>query len=155
MNVSFSDEELLAALYKAAVHGHSEIVDILLSQMRKKQYYNRSCVNVVLQLVTQRKEDEAFKILLSMKPIKTIDGKVAGSGRFFIRHIVKMNCSTEKIVEFCRKLVHTKKNSRAFFVALEAANTFERTQLVDPLLNEIKDDGSNLNSLGSILASHP
>ena len=154
MNLSFSDEDLFAALYKAAVHGHPEAVDILLSQMKKKKNYNRFCVNVILQLITQRKEDEAFKILLSMTPNKTVDGKVAKSGRFFIRHIVKMDCSPDKIVEFCRKLVHSEKNSRAFLIALEAANIFEKTELVDPLLNEIKDSGRN-NSLGSILASQP
>ncbi|XP_046643732.1 leucine-rich PPR motif-containing protein, mitochondrial-like isoform X2 [Daphnia pulicaria] len=153
MNISFSDGDLLAALYKAAVHGHSEAVDILLNRMRKDRDYNRSCVNIILQLVTQRKENEAFKILLSMKPKRTIDGKVPGSGRFFIRHIVKTNCSSDKIVEFCRKLVQTEKNSRAFFIALEAANIFERIELVDPLLNEIRDGGSFANSLGAILAS--
>jgi len=51
-------------------------------------------------------------------------------------------------------LVQTEKNSRAFFIALETANSFERIELVDVLLNEIKDGGNNyLNSLGSILAS--
>ncbi len=153
MNISFSDGDLLVALYKAAVHGHSEAVDVLLSRMKKDRDYNRSCVNIILQLVTQRKEDEAFKILLSMKPKRKINGKVPGSGRFFIRHIVKTNCSPDKIVEFCRKLVQTEKNSRAFFLALEAANIFERIELIDPLLNEIKDGGSYANLLGSILAS--
>ena len=154
MNISFSDGDLLAALYKAAVHGHSEAVDILLSQMRKDREYNRSCMNIILQLITQCKEDEAFKILLSMKPRKTKDGTVLGSGQFFIRHLIKKNCSSNKIVEFCRKLVQTEKNSRAFFIALETANSFERIELVDVLLNEIKDGGNNyLNSLGSILAS--
>ena len=149
--IVFNDEDLLSVLYTAAVHGHSEIVDILLDHMKKDIGYNRACVNVILRLITQHKEDEAFKVLLSMKPSRIIDGRRIASGRFFIRHIVRENRPYDKIVSFCQDLVQSGKNGRAFFTAIEAASRYERTELVNLLLKVIKSDDCRPYLLGPLL----
>lgn len=155
-DIVFSDEDLLAALYAAAVHGHSEIVDVLLSHMKKGISYNRACVHIILRLITQRKEDAAFKVLMSMKPPRIVDGRMTASGRFFIRHIVKSDCPSEKIISFCQELVQSGKHFRAFFTAIEAASRYEKTDLVNLLLNEIKSDKNNCRPhlLGPLLVLH-
>lgn len=120
--------------------------------MKKSLGYHQACVNIILRLVTQRKEDEAFKVLLSMKPL-SIDGRVIPSGRFFIRHVVKLNCPSEKIISYCQKLVETGKNVRAFFTAIEIASSLEKTELMECLLREMKNEKNSFRShfLGSLL----
>lgn len=151
-DIQFSDDDFLEAYYTAAVHGHPEVGDMLLNHMRKSAGYNRSCVGVILRLVTKRKESEAFQILLSMKP-RLLDGRATPSGRFFIRHVVKSDCPPEKIISFCQQLVQSGKNVRAFFTAIEAASSLEKHELVERLLKEMKSDKNSVKShfLGPLL----
>ena len=120
--------------------------------MRKNAGYNRSCVSLILRLVTKHKENEAFKLLLSMKP-RLLDGRATPSGRFFIRHVVKSDCHPEKIVSFCQDLVQSGKNVRAFFTAIEAASSMEKPELMERLLQEMKSDKNSVKShfLGPLL----
>lgn len=120
--------------------------------MKKTLGYNRACVNIILRLVTQRKEDEAFKVLLSMKP-RIIDGRTTPSGRFFIRQVVKTDCSSEKIILYCQQLVQTGKNVRAFFTAVEAASSLGKSELMERLFKEMKGDKNSLRPhfLGPLL----
>lgn len=153
--LTLSYDDLLAAVYVAAIHGHSHIVDMLLERMKKSLGYNRICVNVILRLIAQSREDEAFKVLLHMKPVQFAEGRTAQSGRFFIHHVVKSNCTSDKIISFCQQLVQTEKNIRAFFMALQAASSLERTDLVTCLLKEIKKDKHRHHFLGSVLVCNP
>lgn len=131
------DRDLLEVLYTAAANNHSTIVDDLLTRMRKFSGYNQDCINVILRLVNNGKEDEAFKVLLSMKPPLLTDGQIPAIGGFFVRQVVKSKCNTEKIVNFCRHLVDSGLNPRAYFRALEASNAFENGELSRVLLQEI------------------
>ncbi len=66
----------MEVLYTAAVHGHSKIVDYLLSQMSRFSGYNQDCFNVILRLINLQQVDQAFKVLKSMKPIQLTNGQV-------------------------------------------------------------------------------
>lgn len=135
--VIMHDRDLLEVLYTAAVNNHSSVVDDLLTRMRKLSGYNQDCINVILRLVNCGQEDEAFKVLLSMKPPLLNDGQMPSVGGFFIRQVVKCRCKPEKIVKFCQKLVDSGMNPRAYFRALEAANAFGDKDLSQVLLQEI------------------
>lgn len=142
--VALHDRDLLEVLYTSAVNGHSAIVDSLLSKMRKHAGYNQDCINVVLRLVNHKKEDEAFKVLLSMKNSALNDGKVPAVGSFFVKQIIKANCSPEKIISFCDRLVESGMNNRAFFRALEVANALNKTELSNLLLKQIQKQKESL-----------
>lgn len=135
---------MLEVLFSAAVHGQSAVVDYLLSRMPKTSGYNQDCVNVILRLVNYQKEDEAFKVLMTMKPGLLMDGQTASTGNFFIRQIVKAKCSPEKIVSFCQRLVDAGLNSRAYFRALESSNALEDAELSTLLLRKIQDQKESL-----------
>ena len=138
------DRDLLEVLYSAAIHEHYEIVDTLLSQMKKISGYNQDCYNVILRLINQRQEEQAFKVLLGMKPVTQADGQTTATGAFFIRQIVKSNCSPDKIVSFCQRLVDSGLNNRAFFRALEVANTLGRVEIANLLLKHIQKQKDSL-----------
>lgn len=125
------------------MNGHLSILDYLLTIARKDWGYNRSCVNLVFRLVCQKQEDAAFKILLSMKPIFSKDGRPLPSGNFFIRHLVRCGCAPEKIIKFCRELVTSRKNSKAFFKALEAAALYNDTVLTSQIMHKLQGNRSS------------
>lgn len=112
--------------------------------MKKNSGFNQDCVNVVLRLVNRKKEDDAFKVLLDMKPVILTDRQASATGNFFIRQIVKANCSTEKIVSFCQRLVDSGLNNRAYFRALEAANSFGKTEISNAVLKQIQKQKDSL-----------
>ncbi len=143
-DIAIHDRDLLEVLYSAAINGHDTVVDALLSQMKKLSGYNQDCFNVILRLINHRQEEQAFKVLLGMKPITQQDGQTTAAGGFFIRQIVKSNCAPEKIVSFCQRLVESGLNNRAFFRALEVANSFGRVDVANILLKQIQKQKDSL-----------
>lgn len=134
----FHHRDLLEVLFTAAVHEQPQVVDFLLSRMPQFSGYHHDCVNIVLRLVNRKKEDEAFKVLLTMKPGLSQDGQTTWTGSFFIRQIVKANCPPDKIVAYCERLVESGLNNRAFLFALETSNAIHNTELSAKLLKHIK-----------------
>lgn len=134
----------MEVLYSAAVNEKSEIVDSVLGRMQKASGYNQDCVNIILRLINHKKEEEAFKVLLAMKPVILSDGQTSATGGFFIRQIVKSNCSPDKIVSFCQKLVDSGLNNRAFFRALEVANSLGKSDISNLVLKQIQKQKDTL-----------
>jgi hypothetical protein len=64
-------------LYTAAIHGHSAIFDAVLNQMNRSSGYNQDCFNIILRLINHKQEDQAFKVLKTMKPIQLANGQVS------------------------------------------------------------------------------
>lgn len=143
-DIGLSDRDFFEVLYSASVTGHDSLVDALLSRMSKTSGYNQDCVNIILRLVNRHKEEDAFKVLMSMKPGLSNEGRVPQTGGFFIRQIVKAKSDPEKVVSFCRKLIDSGMNSFALFRALEASNAHENKILSGRLLKEIQTFKSDL-----------
>lgn len=134
----------MEVLYSAAVKDNSAVVESVLSQMQKTSGYNQDCVNIILRLINHKKEEEAFKVLLAMKPVVLGDGQTSATGGFFIRQIIKSNCSPDKIVSFCQRLVDSGLNTRAFFRALDAANSFGKSDISNLVLKQIQKQKDSL-----------
>lgn len=66
----------MEVLYTAAIHGHPAIVDDLLNQMNRSSGYNQDCYNIILRLINHQQEDQAFKVLKTMKPVQLANGQV-------------------------------------------------------------------------------
>ena len=137
--MSLHHRDFLEVIYSAAINNRVEIVDYLMDRMSKSTGYNQDCVNIILRLVNQQQEDMGFKLLLSMKPGLLMDGATASTGNFFIRQIVKSNISSEKIVDFCQRLIDSGLNNRALFRALEVSNSLGKRNLSSVLLKSIKN----------------
>lgn len=140
----------------AAVNGHLTVLDYLLTLARKDAGYNRACVNQIFRLITKKQEDAAFKVLLSMKPVVSKDGRTLPSGNFFIRHLVRSGSAPEKILHFCQELVTSGKNSRAFYKALEVATVYNETALVSQLMRKIqgRKDSTKSHLLAPLLVCY-
>ena len=95
-------------------------------------------MNIILRLVNRHKEEDAFKVLMSMKPGLPIEGRTVQIGGFFIKQLVKAKSDPEKVVSFCRKLIDSGMNTFALFRALEASNTHGNEKLSKILLKEIQ-----------------
>lgn len=117
---------------------------MLLSRVQKNSGYNQDCFNVILRLINQKREDEAFKILMSMKPNLRADGQAFGTGVFFIRQVVKAKCPPEKIVLFCQRLAECGLNTRSYIRALEASNEVGNVELSARLLMHVKGQTESL-----------
>lgn len=74
--ITLHDRDLLEVLYTAAIHNHPTVVDNMLNLMNKSSGYNQDCFNVILRLVNHQQEDQAFRVLQSMKPVQLADGQV-------------------------------------------------------------------------------
>lgn len=142
--ISLHDRDLLEVLYSAALNDHQELVDKILGETRKFSGYNQDCINIILRLINQKKEDAALKVFNSMKPALLGDRQAQASGGFFIRQLVKANCAPEKIVSVCQSLCDSGLNNRAFFRALEAANSYGRPQIANAVLKEIQKQKDTL-----------
>lgn len=143
-DINLHDRDLLEIVFSAAIGDHLAIVDSILKQTKKFSGYNQDCVNIILRLVNQRKEDAAFKVFSSMKPAVSTDRQGQASGGFFIRQLVRANCAPEKIVAMCRNLVDSGLNNRAFFRALETANALGKSQIANVILKEIPKQKDSL-----------
>ena len=142
--IVLSDRDLFEVLHSAAINGHPSLVDALLSRVSKSSGYNQDCMNIIMRLINKNQEDEAFKVLMTMKPGLASDGRPQQSGNFFLKQIVKANCASDKIVGFCRKLIDSGMNHYAFFRALDASNTYGNVELSSALLKEIQVQKENL-----------
>lgn len=136
--ITLHDRDLLEVLYTAAIHNHPTVVDNMLNLMNKSSGYNQDCFNVILRLVNHQQEDQAFRVLQSMKPVQLADGQMSATGNFFIRQIIKSNCPPEKVISFCQQLVNSGLNNRAFFKALEMSNAFRKPEISNLLLKQIQ-----------------
>jgi hypothetical protein len=60
------------------------------------------------------------------------------TGNFFIKQIIKSNCSPQKVISICDQLVESGLNNRAYFKALELSNAHGKTDISNLILKRIQ-----------------
>ena len=60
------------------------------------------------------------------------------TGNFFIKQIIKSNCSPQKVISICDQLVESGLNNRAYFKALELSNAHRKTEMSNLILKRIQ-----------------
>lgn len=125
------------------MNGHINLVDTLLVRMPKRLFYNQLCIDVILRLINQKREDAAFRVLLSMK--RSAESTRQPLDAFFIHHIIKSQCLPNKIIDFCQQLVDLNLNPYAHIIAYDSAHAFLRCDLIMAYMNDTKLFGGKLS----------
>lgn len=135
------DKDVLDVVYALTLNGHGDLIDPIVDTLRKGAGYNQDAVNVILRLTNKGFEDVAFKLLKTMTRGSRTDGELVDTGNFFIKQLVKANCSSSKILNICKELQDNGLNSRALLTAIESGLSYGLIETALPLLKEAYKSG--------------
>lgn len=135
------DKDILDVVYALTLNGFGDLIDPIVETLRKSAGYNQDAVNLILRLTNKGYEDVAFKILKTMTRGSRADGELVDTGNFFIKQLVKANCSSSKILDICKELQDDGLNSRALLTAIESGLSYGLVETALPLLKEAHKAG--------------
>lgn len=135
------DKDLLEIVHGLIVNGHSQYVSTILAKTHKAFGYVQDSINTILKLINKGFLDESWTILESFPRQPKNDGSFPPVGRFFIKQMVRANCSKEKILEYCDKLDKTKMFSNGLMLAVEASLQLGNEELSYQFLEHLQSQG--------------
>ena len=121
-------------IFSAATHGHSEVANTLLGQMRNDYNYNQDCRNLITRLMLHKQTDVAYKALLTLNPVEQTG--LYPAVRFFIPLVVTADVPSQKIVTLLSE--HEELEKRGILEALELAAVKSRSELTTLLWEQLK-----------------
>lgn len=132
------DKDLLDVVYALAINGHKEKVNAVLKKLRKSAGYNQEAVNTALRLTNKGYEDVAYEVVKTMPRNTKADGELLDTGNFFIKQLVKVGRSAEKIMTICNDMKENGLHSKPLLVAVEAGLNMGAVDLTLLLLREMQ-----------------
>lgn len=116
------DRDFLQIIVSFSKAGYPQYVSEILEKITYERRSIPDAMNLILLLVTEKLEDTAFQVLLTLPLSK--DESSNSFGSFFLRHCVTMNTPAEKLIDYCQRLrdakVHTSSLQFTLQCALEA-----------------------------------
>lgn len=135
-----SDRDVLEIVEHLAVSGNGDKVEELFPHLQKSIGFNQDVCNLILRLLNKGQEEAAKKVMKTMAVSPNTEDTIF-KGAFFVRQLLRLNKSTDEIINTCKELKNEGLVPNAFFIATETALANGQIELAQKLFSELNSEG--------------
>ncbi|XP_034370056.1 leucine-rich PPR motif-containing protein, mitochondrial isoform X2 [Arvicanthis niloticus] len=135
----FMDRDFLQIIVSFSKAGYPQYVSEILEKITYERRSIPDAMNLILLLVTEKLEDTAFQVLLTLPLSK--DESSNSFGSFFLRHCVTMNTPAEKLIDYCQRLRDAKVHTSSLQFTLHCALQANKPALAKAVMEALREEG--------------